>query len=80
MSDTHSPANRAPAPQGSHEIAQRIRAARARAGLSRKQLAAASGASERYLATLEAGNGNPSVEMVMAIAAALPPLESYCSD
>lgn len=57
--------------KGSHEIAQRIRSARARAGLTRKQLAAASSASERYLATLEAGNGNPSVEMLMAIADAL---------
>ncbi len=66
MVEKHPPASR-----GSTEIAQRIRAARSRAGLSRKQLAAASGASERYLATLEAGSGNPSVEMVMAIAEAL---------
>lgn len=56
---------------GSLEIAQRIRSARARAGFTRKQLAAASGASERYLAHLEAGTGNPSVEMLMAIADAL---------
>jgi XRE family transcriptional regulator, aerobic/anaerobic benzoate catabolism transcriptional regulator len=40
-------------------------------GLTRKQLAATSGASERYLATLEVGNGIPSVEMLMAIAEAL---------
>ena len=60
-----------PSFKGSQEIAQRIRSARARAGLTRKQLASASGASERYLATLEAGNGNPSVEMLMAIAEAL---------
>jgi XRE family aerobic/anaerobic benzoate catabolism transcriptional regulator len=71
MDDKHPPAFKAPGSKGSHDIAQRIRAARARAGLSRKQLAAASGASERYLATLEAGCGNPSVEMVMAIADAL---------
>jgi XRE family transcriptional regulator, aerobic/anaerobic benzoate catabolism transcriptional regulator len=57
--------------KGSQEIAQRIRSARARAGLTRKQLAAAASASERYLATLEAGNGNPSVEMLVAIAEAL---------
>lgn len=56
---------------GSFEIAQRIRGARARAGFTRKQLAAASGASERYLAVLEAGTGNPSVEMLLAIADAL---------
>jgi XRE family aerobic/anaerobic benzoate catabolism transcriptional regulator len=57
--------------KGSLDIAQRIRSARARAGLTRKQLAAASSASERYLATLEAGSGNPSVEMLLAIAEAL---------
>lgn len=56
---------------GSLEIARRIRSARARAGFTRKQLSAASGASERYLAHLEAGTGNPSVEMLLAIADAL---------
>jgi XRE family transcriptional regulator, aerobic/anaerobic benzoate catabolism transcriptional regulator len=62
----------APAPfKGSLEIAQRIRSARARAGLTRKQLATAARASERYLATLEAGKGNPSAEMLLAIAEAL---------
>ena len=71
MDDKHPPALKLPAFGGNTEIAQRIRAARSRAGLSRKQLAAASGASERYLATLEAGSGNPSVDMVMAIAEAL---------
>ncbi len=53
------------------EIAARIRSARARAGFTRKQLAAASGASERYLARLEAGTGNPSIEMLMGVADAL---------
>jgi XRE family transcriptional regulator, aerobic/anaerobic benzoate catabolism transcriptional regulator len=53
------------------EIASRIRSARARAGFTRKQLAAASGASERYLAKLEAGMGNPSIEMLIAVADAL---------
>jgi XRE family aerobic/anaerobic benzoate catabolism transcriptional regulator len=56
---------------GSSEIAKRIRSARARGGVTRKQLAAASGASERYLAHLEAGTGNPSIEMLLAIADAL---------
>lgn len=56
---------------GSLEIARRIRSARARAGFTRRQLATASGASERYLAHLEAGTGNPSVEMLMNIADAL---------
>lgn len=57
--------------EGRQEIAKRIRSARARAGYTRKQLAAASGASERYLAHLEAGTGNPSIEMLMAISDAL---------
>lgn len=56
---------------GSQEVATRIRSARARTGFTRKQLAASSGASERYLAHLEAGTGNPSVEMLLAIADAL---------
>jgi XRE family aerobic/anaerobic benzoate catabolism transcriptional regulator len=55
----------------SADIAQRIRSARARVGLTRKQLAAASDASERYLATLETGAGNPSIDMLEAIADAL---------
>lgn len=55
----------------SQEIASRIRTARARAGLTRKLLAQASGASERYLAHLEAGTGNPSIEMLLVIANAL---------
>jgi XRE family transcriptional regulator, aerobic/anaerobic benzoate catabolism transcriptional regulator len=53
------------------EIGLRIRAARAKAGVTRKQLADASGASERYLAHLEAGTGNPSVDMLCGIANAL---------
>jgi XRE family transcriptional regulator, aerobic/anaerobic benzoate catabolism transcriptional regulator len=53
------------------EVGQRIRAARAKAGVTRKQLAITSGASERYLAHLEAGSGNPSVDMLAAIADAL---------
>jgi XRE family transcriptional regulator, aerobic/anaerobic benzoate catabolism transcriptional regulator len=53
------------------EVGQRIRAARAKAGVTRKQLAVTSGASERYLAHLEAGSGNPSVDMLAAIADAL---------
>ncbi|MBC2669301.1 shikimate kinase [Novosphingobium piscinae] len=56
---------------GGEEIGQQLRSARALVGLTRKQLAAASGASERYLATLEGGSGNPSVGMLIAIADAL---------
>lgn len=65
------PQSEIPSSATSLEIARRIRSARARTGFTRKQLAAASGASERYLAHLEAGTGNPSVEMLMAIAQAL---------
>jgi XRE family transcriptional regulator, aerobic/anaerobic benzoate catabolism transcriptional regulator len=57
--------------RGSADIAQRIRSARARVGLTRKQLAIAADASERYLATLETGAGNPSVDMLVAIADAV---------
>jgi XRE family transcriptional regulator, aerobic/anaerobic benzoate catabolism transcriptional regulator len=57
--------------EGSLEMAQRLRAARARAGFTRKQLAAAAGASERYLAHLEAGTANPSVEMLINLGSAL---------
>lgn len=53
------------------EVGRRIRSARARGGLTRKQLAEAAKVSERYLATLEAGSGNPSVEMLIAISKAL---------
>jgi XRE family transcriptional regulator, aerobic/anaerobic benzoate catabolism transcriptional regulator len=53
------------------DVGARIRAARAKAGVTRKQLAVASGASERYLAHLEAGTGNPSVDMLAAIGDAL---------
>lgn len=56
---------------GSAEVASRIRSARARTGFTRKQLAVASGVSQRYLAHLEAGAGNPSIGMLLAIAEAL---------
>jgi XRE family transcriptional regulator, aerobic/anaerobic benzoate catabolism transcriptional regulator len=57
--------------RGSQDMAQRLRALRARAGFTRKQLSAAAHASERYLAHLEAGTGNPSIEMLINIADAL---------
>jgi XRE family aerobic/anaerobic benzoate catabolism transcriptional regulator len=55
----------------SSELGRRVRAARARAGMSRRQLAAESGASERYLAQIEGGVGNPSLLMLTALARAL---------
>ncbi len=48
-----------------------MRRARARRGLSRKLLAGDSGVSERYLAQLEAGQGNVSILLLRQIAAAL---------
>lgn len=57
--------------EGFAEIGRRVRAARAKAGMTRKQLSAASGASERYLAVIEAGAGNPTISVLSALAAAL---------
>jgi XRE family transcriptional regulator, aerobic/anaerobic benzoate catabolism transcriptional regulator len=48
-----------------------LRAARAKAGMTRKQLAQASATSERYLALLESGNGNPSLSVLGSLATAL---------
>jgi XRE family aerobic/anaerobic benzoate catabolism transcriptional regulator len=49
----------------------RVRDARLRRGMSRKILARDSGVSERYLAQLEAGEGNVSILLLRQIAAAL---------
>ena len=56
---------------GFPEIGRRLRAARAAAGATRRELAAASRASERYVAQLEAGTANPSVAVLTALAGAL---------
>jgi XRE family aerobic/anaerobic benzoate catabolism transcriptional regulator len=53
------------------ELGERVRAARARGGMTRKDLAAESGVSERYLAHLESGQGNISVLLLQKVAAAL---------
>jgi XRE family transcriptional regulator, aerobic/anaerobic benzoate catabolism transcriptional regulator len=53
------------------DIGALLRAARAKRGMTRKQLAVASGASERYLAQIEAGQGNPTLSFLAAIAEAL---------
>jgi len=53
------------------ELGERVRAARARGGMTRKDLAAESGVSERYLAQLESGQGNISVLLLQKVAAAL---------
>jgi len=53
------------------ELGERVRAARARSGMTRKDLASESGVSERYLAHLESGQGNISVLLLQKVAAAL---------
>ena len=53
------------------EIGRMVRLGRAKRGMSRRQLAQASGTSERYLAQIEGGAGNPSVLVLRAIADAL---------
>jgi len=53
------------------ELGARIRAWRARRGMTRKQLAADSGLSERFLADVEGGKGNVSINSLEAAARAL---------
>lgn len=53
------------------ELGKRVREARANRGMTRKILARDSGVSERYLAQLEGGKGNPSVLVMLEIAQAL---------
>jgi len=63
-----------PAQQESAYLAQlgeRVRAGRNGQGMTRKALAAASGVSERYLAQLEAGQGNISVLLLRKVAHAM---------
>lgn len=48
-----------------------MRLGRAKRGMTRRQLAQESGASERYLAQIESGQGNPSVIILKAIARGL---------
>src|SRR3954465_3111226 len=52
-------------------LGERVRAWRGEQGMTRKQLAAASGVSERYLAQLEAGQGNMSVLLLRKVARAM---------
>ena len=53
------------------ELGGRVRAWRARRGMTRRQLAADSGLSERFLADVEAGKGNVSINSLEAAATAL---------
>jgi XRE family aerobic/anaerobic benzoate catabolism transcriptional regulator len=52
-------------------LGERVRAWRAEHGMTRKQLSLASGVSERYLAQLEAGQGNMSVLLLRKVARAM---------
>jgi XRE family aerobic/anaerobic benzoate catabolism transcriptional regulator len=52
-------------------LGREVRRNRAKRGITRRQLAQASGTSERYLAQIEGGGGNPSVSVLRAIALAL---------
>ena len=58
-------------------LGDRVRAWRSEQGVTRKALSAASGVSERYLAQLEAGEGNISVLLLRKVARAMGvPVES----
>jgi XRE family transcriptional regulator, aerobic/anaerobic benzoate catabolism transcriptional regulator len=59
------------APDLLQSLAERVRQARARRDMTRKQLARDSGVSERYLAQIEAGQGNISVLVLRQLAKAL---------
>ena len=52
-------------------IGREVRRNRAKRGMTRRQLAEASATSERYLAQIESGAGNPSASVLRAIAQAL---------
>jgi XRE family aerobic/anaerobic benzoate catabolism transcriptional regulator len=52
-------------------VGRLVRISRAKRGMTRRQLAEESGASERYLAQIESGQGNPSVIILKSIAEAL---------
>ena len=53
------------------DLGGRVRSWRARRGMTRKQLAADSGLSERFLADMESGKGNASINSLEAVAEAL---------
>src|ERR1700758_5351113 len=53
------------------DLGREVRRSRAKSGMTRRQLAQASRTSERYLAQIESGTGNPSVTVLRAIAQAL---------
>ena len=77
-----SSATRATAPDASRDsdsernpflaaLGERVRALRARRGMTRKAVAVAAGVSERHLANLEYGTGNASILILLQVAQAL---------
>ena len=52
-------------------VGRRVKALRSEKGMSRRELGERSGLSERFLAEIEAGRGNPSIRSLAEIAAAL---------
>lgn len=54
-----------------HAMGKRVRETRERRGMSRRALSESAGVSERYLAQLEAGEGNASVVLLRRVASAL---------
>ena len=69
--DGHGPAVEPPDAVFVTGIGRLVRLSRAKRGMTRRQLAQESGASERYLAQIESGQGNPSVLILKSIAQAL---------
>jgi XRE family aerobic/anaerobic benzoate catabolism transcriptional regulator len=62
-------------------LGERVRAARARRGMTRRALAETAGVSDRHLANLEYGIGNPSVLVLLHVAQALQcPLAELLGD
>ena len=53
------------------QVGERVRALRSRGGMTRRELAAAAGVSERHLGSLELGVGNASVLILLQVAQAL---------
>ncbi len=70
-STTESPAESRADAEFLAEMGRQVREARERRGLARKVLSQQSGVSERYLAQLEAGEGNASVLLLRSVARAL---------
>jgi XRE family transcriptional regulator, aerobic/anaerobic benzoate catabolism transcriptional regulator len=68
---TTAPSDEASAAAFLAAIGGEVRRNRAKRGMTRRQLAEASETSERYLAQIESGAGNPSVSVLRAIAQAL---------